>query len=253
MDVCRVTRPAPVPTRPGPLGQLLGYLRLDARLHRYVFDLATGTTTETQLDDANTEFPSIDTRAWGARPRYAYTVHVADAETVRFDGLLRYDQVTGERAEYRFGPGRFGSEAPFAPREGSRGGRRRLPGQLRHRRARRALGGRDPRRVRHRRGPGGAGAAAATGAAGFPRHLGARRPAAAQRDVTGRRGGRGVHRAVRSGRVRRPSAGAPSGPAERARPRTWSCAGARGGPRPSRSPSARPRCGRCRSPSPPSG
>jgi hypothetical protein len=52
--------------------------------------------------------------------------------------------------------------------------RRRLPGQLRHRRARRAFGGRDPRRVRHRRGPGGAGAAAATGAAGFPRHLGAR-------------------------------------------------------------------------------
>ena len=40
---------------------------------------------------------------------------------MRFDGLLRYDQVTGERAEYRFGPGRFGSEAPFAPREGSRG------------------------------------------------------------------------------------------------------------------------------------
>ena len=99
----------------------MGYLRLDARLHRYVFDLATGTTTETQLDDANTEFPSIDSRAWGARPRYAYTVHVADGETVRFDGLLRYDQVTGERAEYRFGPGRYGSEAPFAPREGSRG------------------------------------------------------------------------------------------------------------------------------------
>ena len=122
MDVCRVTRPAPVPTRPGPLGQLLGYLRLDARLHRYVFDLATGTTTETQLDDANTEFPSIDSRAWGARGRYAYSMHVADGETVRFDGLLRYDQATGERVEHRFGPGRFGSEAPFAPREGSRGG-----------------------------------------------------------------------------------------------------------------------------------
>ena len=122
MDVCRVTRPAPVPTRPGPLGQLLGYLKLDARLHRYVFDLATGTTTETPLDDANTEFPSIDSRAWGARGRYAYSVHVADGETVRFDGLLRYDQVTGEGAEHRFGPGRFGSEAPFAPREGSRGG-----------------------------------------------------------------------------------------------------------------------------------
>jgi Retinal pigment epithelial membrane protein len=31
------------------------------------------------------------------------------------------NQVTGSRTEHRFGPGRFGSEAPFAPREGSRG------------------------------------------------------------------------------------------------------------------------------------
>jgi len=42
MDVCRMSRPEPRPTRPGPLGKLLGYLRLDARLHRYEFDLATG-------------------------------------------------------------------------------------------------------------------------------------------------------------------------------------------------------------------
>lgn len=121
LDVCRVTRPEPVPTRPGPLGKLLGYLRLDARLHRYVFDLDTGTTTETQLDDATTEFPSIDTRMIGKPARYAYTAHIADTETVLFDGLLRYDRVTGERQEHRFGPGRYGSEAPFAPRDGGTG------------------------------------------------------------------------------------------------------------------------------------
>jgi carotenoid cleavage dioxygenase-like enzyme len=121
MDVCRVTRPEPQPTRPGPLGKLLGYLRLDARLHRYVFGLDTGATTETQLDDANTEFPSIDSRACGRPSRYAYNVHIADAETVKFDGLLRYDRVTGERQDHWFGAGRFGSEAPFAPRDGSGG------------------------------------------------------------------------------------------------------------------------------------
>jgi carotenoid cleavage dioxygenase-like enzyme len=38
---------------------------------------------------------------------------------VLFDGLLRYDRLTGERQEHRFGAGRFGSEAPFAPRDGS--------------------------------------------------------------------------------------------------------------------------------------
>jgi len=122
LDVCRVTRPEPVPTRPGPLGKLLGYLRLDARLHRYTFDLATGRCTETPLDDANAEFPSIDTRRTGREHRYAYTAHIADTETVRFDGLLRHDRVTGERQEHRFGPGRYGSEAPFAPRDGSSSG-----------------------------------------------------------------------------------------------------------------------------------
>lgn len=122
LDVCRVTRPEPVPTRPGPLGKLLGYLRLDARLHRYVFDLDTGTTTEACLDDANTEFPSIDTRICGAPNRYAYTVRIADdAETVLFDGLLRYDRRTGQRQEHSFGAGRYGSEAPFAPRDGATG------------------------------------------------------------------------------------------------------------------------------------
>jgi carotenoid cleavage dioxygenase-like enzyme len=121
LDVCRVTRPEPQPTRPGALGKLLGYLRLDARLHRYVFDLDRGTTTEAQLEDVNTEFPSIDSRVCGAPSRYAYNVHIADAETVKFDGLLRYDRVTGERQDHRFGPGRFGSEAPFAPRDGSTG------------------------------------------------------------------------------------------------------------------------------------
>ena len=41
--------------------------------------------------------------------------------TVLFDGLLRYDRVTASAHDYRFGPGRFGSEAPFAPRDDSRG------------------------------------------------------------------------------------------------------------------------------------
>ncbi len=86
-----------------------------------MFDLDTGTTTETQLDDANTEFPSIDLRATGRPTRYAWSVHIADTETVLFDGLLRYDRVTGTRQEHMFGPGRFGSEAPFAPRDGAQG------------------------------------------------------------------------------------------------------------------------------------
>jgi carotenoid cleavage dioxygenase len=48
-------------------------------------------------------------------------VHIADAETNLFDGLVRYDNLTDERQSYFFGPGRYGSESPFAPRDGSMG------------------------------------------------------------------------------------------------------------------------------------
>jgi len=121
LDVCRVTRPQPQPTRPGALAKLLAYLKLDARLYRYRFDLRTGRTREEHRDDANTEFPSIDARRCGRPTRYAYNVHLADAETNLLDGLLRYDTVTGTRQEYFFPAGSYGSESPFAPRDGGMG------------------------------------------------------------------------------------------------------------------------------------
>lgn len=112
LDVCQATRPEPIATRPGALAKLLAYLRLDARLHRYVFDLDTGTTTETQLDDANTEFPSIDTRRCGRPSRYDYNIHIADTETVLFDGLLRYDSETGERQDTGLEPAGSAARLP---------------------------------------------------------------------------------------------------------------------------------------------
>ena len=44
---------------------MLSYLRLDAHLHRYRFDLRTGRTTEQTIDDDNTEFPSINNGVLG--------------------------------------------------------------------------------------------------------------------------------------------------------------------------------------------
>jgi len=38
-----------------------------------------------------------------------------------FDGLVRFDSQTGTKEEHKFGSGRWGSEAPFAPRDGSTG------------------------------------------------------------------------------------------------------------------------------------
>ena len=121
LDVCRVKRPQPVSNRRSKLAQMLAYLRLDAQLWRYRFDLTTGRTREGAVDDDNTEFPSIDARLTGQPTRYAYNVHISPEETLLFDGLVRYDRTTGQKQEHRFGPGRWGSEAPFAPRDGATG------------------------------------------------------------------------------------------------------------------------------------
>jgi carotenoid cleavage dioxygenase-like enzyme len=101
---------------------MISYLKLDARMYRYRFDLRTGRTSEGFVDpDHNTEFPSMDARLTGRRSRYAYNVSVKDAETNLFDGLVRYDNVTGTKETYYYGEHRYGSEAPFAPRDGATG------------------------------------------------------------------------------------------------------------------------------------
>jgi carotenoid cleavage dioxygenase-like enzyme len=121
LDVCRVKRPAPPPEAKTPLAKMLAYLRLDAQLWRYRFNLRTGSTVEGPSDDANTEFPTVDARVVGRPSRYAYNVHISPESTLRFDGLVKYDTVTGAKQTSMFGPGRWGSEAPFAPRDGSTG------------------------------------------------------------------------------------------------------------------------------------
>lgn len=117
LDVCRTRRPAP-PARPlsGPLESLLEYLRLDAQWYRYRFDLRTGATSEQAMDDLNTEFPTINTARTGTRSRYAYNIAIENSYTTLFDGIVKYDTETGAAQRYDFGPGRYGSEAPFAAR-----------------------------------------------------------------------------------------------------------------------------------------
>jgi carotenoid cleavage dioxygenase-like enzyme len=116
LDLCRVTKPAPRDDAVGPLAKMLSYLRLDAHLYRYRFNLRTGATTEGYLDDDNTEFPTMDTARLGRPTRYAYTMRISDEPTLLFDGIIKYDTATGAQQRHHFGPGRWGSEAPFAPR-----------------------------------------------------------------------------------------------------------------------------------------
>ncbi len=120
MDACLTLDPCP-PSDPadGPLARMMAFLRVNAHLHRWRFDLRTGETREEQLDDRNTEFPSIDVRRQGLKTRFAYNASIAREQTLLFDGIVKYNTETGRSEAYRFGDGWFGSESPFAPRDAS--------------------------------------------------------------------------------------------------------------------------------------
>lgn len=121
LDVCRFRMPGPAAIElRGPLASILNYLRLDAFVHRYRFNLKTGATREETLADRNTEFPMIHPSRLGTKNRFAYNVSINSDVTMYFDGLVKYDMATGAEERYGFGAGRYGSEAPFAPRPGAR-------------------------------------------------------------------------------------------------------------------------------------
>jgi carotenoid cleavage dioxygenase len=120
MTGCRCPDPIQAPReRDGKLGQMMANLRVTASLHRWTFDLDTGECREEQLDDRNAEFPSVDLRTVGQANRHGFTMALDIDSTLRFSGIVKYDLHTASATEWSVGEGRFASEAPFAPRDGS--------------------------------------------------------------------------------------------------------------------------------------
>lgn len=118
MDGCRIETPEPPPVTDSM--RALDWGKLDTRLYRWRFDLASGETREEWRDDLFTEFPTINSRYLGRKSRYAYHVLVdQDNLTLRFEGLAKYDLESGSAEVHRFEPGCYGSESPFAPRDGA--------------------------------------------------------------------------------------------------------------------------------------
>ncbi len=115
----------PVPGKyegaPPELERMMAYLDqhlLKPRLHRWHFNLKTGATREYDLDDTILEFGTINHRFDGRKYRYSYSV-IPAKRWFLFTGLTKFDHDTGQSQSLDFGPGRFGSEAGFAPRLGS--------------------------------------------------------------------------------------------------------------------------------------
>ena len=88
-------------------------------LHRWRFNLTTGATTETPLDDVPSEFPRINEQYVGRPTRYGYTGRMAPGDLPLFDGLIKYDLMSDRSQTHEYGRGRYGGEAVFVPRSGA--------------------------------------------------------------------------------------------------------------------------------------
>jgi carotenoid cleavage dioxygenase len=114
--------PAPAPRRSGSYYErMFHYLALDAmdaRAHRWRFNLATGETREEDLSDRVMEFGMINATHAGRPYRYAYNM-TGKPGWFLFDGLVKHDLESGRETRYAFGDGVYGSETPMAARPGA--------------------------------------------------------------------------------------------------------------------------------------
>jgi carotenoid cleavage dioxygenase len=92
--------------------------RMQARLHRWRFNMVTGHVVEEQLSDSITEFGMINSSYAGAPYRYTYAA-TGKPSWFLFDGLVKHDLHTGSEQRYAFEDGVYGSETAMAPRVGS--------------------------------------------------------------------------------------------------------------------------------------
>lgn len=92
--------------------------RMQARLHRWRLNLATGLAKEEQLSDSITEFGMVNGGVAGRPYRYAYAASGKPGWFL-FDGLVKHDLYTGAEERYRYGEGVYGSETAMAPRAGA--------------------------------------------------------------------------------------------------------------------------------------
>ncbi|MEH6589018.1 MAG: carotenoid oxygenase family protein [Halioglobus sp.] len=123
MDGCRSLNPMPgAQSEDGELASMLAYMRLEANAYRWRFNLKTGEVREGDIDDLNTEFNKSNPIFHGVKSKYSYHQRIPllheGGHTLRFTALVKYNNDTGQRTQWEYGPGVFGSEAVYAPKVG---------------------------------------------------------------------------------------------------------------------------------------
>jgi len=91
---------------------------LEARAHRWRFNLKTGQTREESLSETCCEFPMINGRHAGRKHRYSYNARCAQG-LFAFDALIKHDIEKGTEETVEFDDGVFISETVMAPRDAS--------------------------------------------------------------------------------------------------------------------------------------
>ncbi len=124
MDGCRSVNPMPdAQPGEGELAHMLAYMRLEANAYRWRFNMVTGEVREGDIDTLNTEFNKSNPMFHGVRSKYSYHQRIPllheGGHTLRFTGLVKYNNDTGQHTQWEYGPGVFGSEAVFAPKPGA--------------------------------------------------------------------------------------------------------------------------------------
>jgi len=115
--------PTPRPSKKAPAGfeHMMAYLdehSFRPKLHRWRFDLKSGATTETRLDERIMEFGTINPRVAGRKHRYIYST-TAKPGWFLFTGFVKNDLDTGQSWVFELPEGQYASEAPFIPRPGA--------------------------------------------------------------------------------------------------------------------------------------
>ncbi|MBM3289595.1 MAG: 9-cis-epoxycarotenoid dioxygenase, partial [Candidatus Hydrogenedentes bacterium] len=117
---CRIEDPVPASKANVNRMPRLEILELDPYLTRWRINLATGLVKESVLDDVPSEFPRTNDSSLGARQQFSYNPRIAREEQLLFDGVIKYDTVTGAAETYAYGAHKWGGELPFAPRTNAR-------------------------------------------------------------------------------------------------------------------------------------
>jgi carotenoid cleavage dioxygenase len=103
----------------GPYAAMVNVLALNAVPVEWRLNMVTGEVKKRILDDRIGEFPVVNLDYTGRKTRWSYHVSMAPQELQRFDGLIKYDLVSGAAQTWKFAQGLGGSEPAFAPRVGS--------------------------------------------------------------------------------------------------------------------------------------